>query len=286
MRADFTILMTACKHLNHGPGEHQPMNAPTHFDRRAPTYDADETHRRIIAILVSGALLQPGMRVLDIATGTGAAALKAAEIVGSQGSVLGIDISDGMLAEARRKVTAAGLQNVEFVNADAEQLDLPAESFDFIFCASALVLMRDIPATLHRCFHWLRPNGFIAFDVPAKPFGLAQMVAEAAKEQGIYLPYDSVADSPSKCRALLKQAGFEVTAVNNEVVIDDSIEVPKAIAFLDERLDHPAWRALKDAPQRTRDAIRETFMTSITRNATGNRVPNKVVQNFAYGRKP
>jgi ubiquinone/menaquinone biosynthesis C-methylase UbiE len=262
------------------------MNAPTHFDRRAPTYDADEIHRRIIAILVSGALVQPGMRVLDIATGTGAAALRAAEIIGSQGSVLGIDISDGMLAEARRKAKARGFQNVAFVNADAEQLHLPAESFDFIFCASALVLMRDIPATLHRCSHWLRPNGFIAFDVPAKPFGLAQMVAEAAKEQGVYLAYDFVADTPSKCQTLLKQAGFEVTAVNTEVVNDDFIEVPKAIAFLDERLDHPAWRALKDAPQRTRDAIRETFMARITRNAAGSRIPNKVVQNFAYGRKP
>jgi ubiquinone/menaquinone biosynthesis C-methylase UbiE len=112
------------------------MNASTHFDRRGPTYDADETHRRIITILVSGAPLQPDMRVLDIGTGTGTAALKAAEIVGSQGSVLGIDVSEGMLAEARRKGMAAGLQNVEFIHADAEQFDLPEESLDFMFCAS------------------------------------------------------------------------------------------------------------------------------------------------------
>jgi ubiquinone/menaquinone biosynthesis C-methylase UbiE len=93
------------------------MKALTHFDRRGPSYDADETHQRIVAILVSGAQLQPGMRVLDVATGTGAAALKAAEIVGSQGSVVGIDVSDGMLAEARRKVSAAGLQNLSLFTA-------------------------------------------------------------------------------------------------------------------------------------------------------------------------
>lgn len=261
------------------------MDQAAHFDRRGPTYDADQTHRRIIAILLSGAPLQPGMHGLDIATGTGAAALKAAEIVGSQGSVLGIDISEGMLAEARRKAEAAGLQNVRFVHADAEQSDLPAQSFDFIFCASALVLMRDIPGALRRWSRWLRPNGFIAFDTPAKPFGIAQMIAEAAAEQGIHLPYDSIADTPAKCRSLLEQAGLEAAAVRTEVAGDNFVEVPEAIAFLDERLDHPAWRALKEASQRTRDAIRAALIASVTRNAIENRVPNKVAQNFVYGRK-
>jgi ubiquinone/menaquinone biosynthesis C-methylase UbiE len=57
------------------------MKALTHFDRRVPSYAADEIHQRIVAILVSGAQLHPGTRALDIATATGAVALKAAEDV-------------------------------------------------------------------------------------------------------------------------------------------------------------------------------------------------------------
>jgi ubiquinone/menaquinone biosynthesis C-methylase UbiE len=57
------------------------MKALTHFDRRVARYDADEIRQRIVAILVSGAQLHLGTRVLDIATATGAVALKAAEDV-------------------------------------------------------------------------------------------------------------------------------------------------------------------------------------------------------------
>lgn len=261
------------------------MSASTHFDRRGPSYDADETHRRILAVLISGTPLLPGMRVLDIATGTGAAAIKAAERLGAQGSVLGVDISEGMLVEARRKAAAAGLEHVEFVRADVEELELPAESFDVILCASGLVLMRDIPRALRRWAGWLRATGSIGFDVPAKPFGISQMIAEAAAGYGVTLPYDTVADTAAKCRALLEDAGLEAVAVQTEVVSEDSVDVAKAIAFLEERLDHPAWRALKEAPERSRALIREAFVGRVLENATAGRVQSRVVQHFVYGRK-
>ena len=262
------------------------MSDSVHFDRRGSTYDANQTHRRIVTTLMSGVLLQPGMRVLDVATGTGVIALAAAGIVGAQGSVLGIDISDGMLVEARRKASAAGFQTVEFVRGDAEHIDLPAASFDFVFCASGLVMMRDIPNALQRWRQWLRPGGSIAFDVPAKPFGLSEVIAQAAAAHGIFLPYDSVADTPAKCRKLLLDAGLETERVNVEVVSDEVVEIADAVRFLDERLDHPAWQAVKDAPQNTRDRIREAFIAMITKNATADQIESKVAQNFVYGWRP
>ena len=261
------------------------MTATTHFDRRGSTYDASQTHRKVVTTLMSGAPLKAGMQVLDVATGTGAVALAAAEVVGPEGSVLGIDISDGMLAEARQKVSAAALQTVKFVQADAEQVDLPTESFDFVFCGSGLVMMRNIPGALTRWCAWLKPEGYIAFDVPAKPFGLSQVIAEVAAAQGIVLPYDNVADTPAKCRQLLEDAGFVTERINTEVVSDDFVEIADAVSFLDERLDHPAWRALKEAPQTARHAVREAYIAKVTTNSTGQRVKSKVVQNFAYGSK-
>ncbi|SFS20531.1 Methyltransferase domain-containing protein [Granulicella pectinivorans] len=261
------------------------MSDATHFDRRGATYDANETHRRILGLLVSAAPLQPGMRVVDVATGTGAAALKAAEIVGPTGSVFGIDLSAGMLAEARRKATEAAFSHVQFLQADAERFDLPAESVDFIFCASGLVMMQDIPAALRRWVGWLKPNGHLAFDVPAKPFGLSEMVAEAAAAQGILLPYDTVADTPTKCRALLEDAGLIATHIATEVVSDDWVELDKAIAFLEERMDHPAWRALQDAPENAREATRNAYAEIIQKRARAHRFQSKVAQHFVYGRK-
>src|SRR5277367_6371929 len=123
-------------------------SATSHFDRRGVTYDQDEIHHHVASLLVAGAEVRSGFRVLDIATGTGLLAIQAAQKVGPAGQVLGIDVSKGMLAEAHRKAAAAGLRNIDFVLADAEHLESPRESFDRVFCTSALVLMPDIPRAL------------------------------------------------------------------------------------------------------------------------------------------
>jgi ubiquinone/menaquinone biosynthesis C-methylase UbiE len=138
---------------------------------------------------------RPASCILDISTGTGLLALEAAQRVGPAGKVIGIDASQGMLAEARRKTAEAGLRNIDFVQADAEQLAFPHGSFDFIFCASANVLISDIPCPLRHWFGFLKPPGLIAFDAPAKPFGISQRIVEIAAEHGIHLTYADVANA-------------------------------------------------------------------------------------------
>jgi ubiquinone/menaquinone biosynthesis C-methylase UbiE len=261
------------------------MTASAHFDRRGPSYDASGTHRRILEVLFAHAPLRAGMRVLDVATGTGAAALQAAEIVGEQGSVLGIDVSEGMLAEARRKAAETRLLNVRFEQADAESFERPPASMDVLFCASGLVMMRDVPGALRRWAGWLKPGGFVAFDVPAKPFGLSEKIAAAARGQGLALPYDTVADTPEKCRALLEFAGLQVTQVVTEVVADDLVTVDEAIRFFEERRDHPAWRVLREASRGSREAVRDAFLRGVKEEAVAGRVRSTVAQHFVYGRK-
>ncbi len=116
------------------------------YDART-NYDNDFTYRRAIP-LVELAQLQPGQHILDVATGTGIVAIAAAEKVGSEGKVIGVDFTPGMLEQARRKIAAAGLQNIELIEADAEAINFNDESFDAIFCATAIVLLSDIPAAL------------------------------------------------------------------------------------------------------------------------------------------
>lgn len=112
-------------------------------------YD-NEFRYRFADPLVKLAQLQKGQHVLDIATGTGIVAIAATQIVGNQGKVIGVDISSGMLAQAQRKIDAAGLQNIELIEADADYLNFPDDSFDAILCSSAIVYLTDIPASLRQ----------------------------------------------------------------------------------------------------------------------------------------
>lgn len=262
------------------------MGAQAHFDVRSATYDDEEVHHRIVSLLLGGADIKSGSFVLDIATGTGLLALQAARQVGPQGKVIGIDTSEGMLAQSRAKAVAAELRNIGFIQADAGQLTFPAESFDLMFCSSAIVLMPDVPRALRRWFDFLKHGGIIAFDAPAKPFGISQRVAEVAARHGVRLAYADIADTPGKCRSLLEEAGFEVVDVRVELASSSPIALGEAIAFWDERIDHPAWQALKRAPPAAREAMRSEYVESVTAAAVDGYVPNDVALTFAYGRKP
>ncbi len=262
------------------------MNARSHFDRRGATYDHDEVHHRVASLLLGGVEIRPGSCVLDIATGTGLLALQAAQRVGAAGRVIGVDLSKGMLAEAHRKAVGAELRNIDFVQADAERLIFPRQSFDCIFCSSAIVLMSNIPRALRHWFEFLKPRGMMAFDAPAKPFGVSQRIAEIAAGHGVRLPYNDVADTPSKCRSLLERAGFEVVSVRTELANSSPLELGKALAFWDERMDHPAWQALKQEPNTTREAMRSEYVHRVTAAAVDGYVPNNTALNLAFGRKP
>src|SRR5919112_5594841 len=71
-----------------------------------------------------------GSRVLDVAAGYGEPSLTAARVAGPEGKVVATDISAEMLAYGRERAAAAGLENIEFVQSAAIDLDFPHESFD------------------------------------------------------------------------------------------------------------------------------------------------------------
>ena len=103
--------------------------------------------------------LEPGERVLDVGSGAGTDSLIAAQMVGENGSVTGIDMTPEMLAKARSAAAAMGAENVEFVEAEAERLPFPDASFDVVISNGVIDLIPDKDAVYAELYRVLEPGG-------------------------------------------------------------------------------------------------------------------------------
>ncbi|NJR14541.1 MAG: methyltransferase domain-containing protein [Calothrix sp. CSU_2_0] len=203
------------------------------YTRRSVNYDNSAWHLRIAHLLVEYAQLTPGQSILDIATGTGMVAIEAARIVGSTGNVIGIDISSGMLEQARQKVAELEKNNIklniEFQLADAEALDFPINSFDQILCASAFIWMQDIQTALIHWAKFIKPGGIICFHAFADTAFIGGIIAQkVATKYGINLEFSKPTGTVEKCRQLLNASGFEVVDIKIDREDSGYISLEKA----------------------------------------------------------
>jgi len=111
-------------------------------------------------VVAAEAGVREGDRVLDVACGTGALTLTAANIVGSAGSVVGLDANPEMLAVARRKPV-----QIEWLKGTAEALPLPDNSFDAVVSQFGFMFFDDKPRALREMIRVLRPGGRLAVAV-------------------------------------------------------------------------------------------------------------------------
>ena len=105
--------------------------------------------------------LTPGERVLDLGSGAGTDSLIAAQMVGEQGHVTGIDMTQEMLAKARAAAAEMEATNVEFVEGEAERLPFPDASFDVVISNGVIDLVPDKDAVFTELFRVLAPGGRI-----------------------------------------------------------------------------------------------------------------------------
>jgi arsenite methyltransferase len=103
--------------------------------------------------------LAAGERVLDLGSGAGTDSLIAAQMVGEHGHVVGIDMTPEMLAKARAAAAEAGVENVEFVAGEAENLPFRAESFDVVISNGVIDLIPDKDAVYAELHRVLAPAG-------------------------------------------------------------------------------------------------------------------------------
>jgi len=105
--------------------------------------------------------LAAGERVLDLGSGAGTDSLIAAQMVGGHGRVIGIDMTAAMLAKARAAATEMGVANVEFIEAEAEQLPFEDASFNVVISNGVIDLIPDKDAVFAEIFRVLSPGGRI-----------------------------------------------------------------------------------------------------------------------------
>src|SRR5437667_6995980 len=103
--------------------------------------------------------LAPGERVLDLGSGAGTDSLVAAQMVGADGRVTGIDMTPEMLANARAAAAELGATHVEFVEAEAERLPFADKSFDAVISNGVIDLIPDKDAVFAELYRVLAPGG-------------------------------------------------------------------------------------------------------------------------------
>ncbi|MXY50611.1 MAG: class I SAM-dependent methyltransferase [Gemmatimonadetes bacterium] len=118
--------------------------------------------RPITERFLKSAGLARGMRVLDIGSGAGDVVLVAAELVGPEGEVVGVDMNPEILETARERVRQAGHRNVEFLAGDVHTLELGGD-FDALIGRLVLMYLPDPVATLKQLATRLRPRGLVVF---------------------------------------------------------------------------------------------------------------------------
>jgi arsenite methyltransferase len=152
------------------------------------------------------ASLQPGQTVLDLGSGAGFDCFLAARAVGPSGTVIGVDMTDEMLAKARENARKNGFSNVEFRFGEIEVLPVADESVDVIISNCVINLSPEKQRVFNEAFRVLKPAGRLA---------VADMVATAPLPDHIkadwaaYTGCMAGASQISELEEMLQEAGFD-----------------------------------------------------------------------------
>jgi len=243
--------------------------------------------------LVEYARPQPGMSVLDLATGTGEPGISLAGIVGPQGRVTAVDLSAELLEIAQRRAGQRQLSNFVTRQADAQTLPFPENSFDLATCRFGVMFFADTDKALKEVKRVLRPQAracFLAWGPFEQPYWSSTMGVVAKHVGGPAISPGS--ENPFKFAA----AGTLSTALNEAGFIDVE-EQTRTVRWswpgpVEEVWDYarsvsvPFRPLLGRVPAEKWDEVNAEVYAAAREYCHGNRVDFGAVVVIASGKKP
>ena len=161
--------------------------------------------------------LKAGETVLDLGSGGGIDVLLSARRVGPAGKAYGLDMTDEMLALARENQKKAGVENVEFLKGEIENIPLPDNSVDVIISNCVINLSADKDRVLREAFRVLKPGGrFAVSDVVVR----GDVPAAIRKNMELWVGCVAGALGDTEYRDKLQAAGFEQVAIEPTRIYD------------------------------------------------------------------
>jgi SAM-dependent methyltransferase len=203
--------------------------------------------------------LHPGETVLDLGSGGGIDVILSARRVGPTGRAYGLDMTDDMLALARRNAEEAGVTNVEFLRGRIEEIPLPSNSVDVIISNCVINLSGDKRRVLAEAFRVLKPGGrFAVSDVVVR----GDVPAAVRRSMELWVGCVAGALEESEFTRLLAEAGFEGADIeptrvyrseDARVFLEEAgIDVAANLDEIDGKFMAGFVRAAKPAPRAAR----------------------------------
>jgi ubiquinone/menaquinone biosynthesis C-methylase UbiE len=235
--------------------------------------------------LLGAARIKPGMRVLDIATGTGLVAEAALDVIGPAGRIVAADVSPAMVEQTRVRLGRSGSASVAVE--DGQSLSFPDESFDAVVCSLGLMFFPDPQRGLAEFYRVLRAGGRAAVSVNTVPErsyntrihrAIARYVPSLAEAAARVF---SLGDE-MKLRSMFDAANFRDVEITTQTRV---FTLPSFDAYFEpvEQGGGSPGQAFVSLPEATRRAVREDLLRDV--GGGGGPIEIEVEYRFASGRR-
>jgi ubiquinone/menaquinone biosynthesis C-methylase UbiE len=242
--------------------------------------------------LVECARPAPGMRVLDLASGTGEPAITIASQIGPEGHVTALDLSADLLAIAEKRAESRGLQNLTTKQADAHSLPFPDNSFDLATSRFGVMFFREVELAMRELRRVLRPGGracLLAWGPFEQPYWQSMMgvvhqhVGGSLLEEGSPNPFRFA--EPGSLSAVLSQAEFKNVEEETRTISWTWHGPPEEVWEQAQAVAVPFRPMLERVPPEHWPAIQAEVVQAVSQYWDGEKIEFGATVVFASGKK-